>query len=90
MRRHGRCTSDSAKGSEVANHDREPEGDLASACAECGALIDPDGARSYTFGEQGVLCWSCAIRRGGSYNPDDEVWTTPPSIAGLPDPARED
>jgi hypothetical protein len=75
----------------VASHDPESEqGELASACAECGALIDPDGARSFPFGEQGVLCWSCAIRRGGSYSPDEEIWTTPPSIADLPDPARGD
>jgi hypothetical protein len=54
-----------------------------SLCADCGALIDPDGARSYTFGEQGVLCWSCAIRRGGSYSAEEEVWTTAPSLADL-------
>ena len=59
------------------------EADLASSCADCGALIDPDGARSYTFGEQGVLCWSCAIRRGGSYSAEQEVWTTAPGLTGL-------
>jgi hypothetical protein len=74
----------------LANHEREAEGELASACAECGALIDPDGARSFAFGEQGVLCWSCAIRRGGSFDPNEEVWTTPPSVADLPDPGRGD
>ena len=59
------------------------EADLASSCTDCGALIDPDGARSFTFGEQGVLCWSCAIRRGGSYDAKRERWTTKPSTANL-------
>ena len=68
----------------MTDRDREDE-DLASACADCGALIDRDGARSYTFGEQGVLCWSCAIRRGGSYSAEEEAWTTAPSVNRLDD-----
>lgn len=74
----------------MANHGREMEADLASACADCGALIDPEGARTYSFGEQGVLCWACAIRRGGSYDAGEEVWTTAPSVVGLSDPARDE
>jgi hypothetical protein len=39
--------------------------------------------RSYEFGEQSQLCWSCAIRRGGSYDAKHERWTTKPSTANL-------
>ena len=63
--------------------DDEDEREVASACADCGEPIEPRGARSYEFGEQSQLCWSCAIRRGGSYDAKHERWTTKPSTANL-------
>jgi len=74
----------------VANHERDTEAALGSACADCGAVIEPEAAQSYAFGEQAVLCWECAIRRGGSYDADEEVWTTPPAVADLPDSRPEE
>lgn len=62
--------------------DEEDEREIASACADCGELI-PSGIRSYEFGEQSQLCWSCAIRRGGSYDAKHERWTTNPSTDNL-------
>ena len=67
----------------MANHDRDEEAELSSVCADCGATIDLEDARTYAFGEQSSLCWSCAIRRGGSYSSDDEAWTTAPAISDL-------
>ena len=67
---------------------REPE--LASNCSDCGAPIDPDGSRSYAFGEQGLLCWSCAVRRGGRYDADSETWSRAPSVSGLSEASGEE
>jgi hypothetical protein len=63
--------------------DDEDEREVAAACADCGEPIESGGARSYEFGEQSQLCWSCAIRRGGSYDAKRERWTTKPSTANL-------
>jgi hypothetical protein len=59
------------------------EREETTSCADCGALLDIAGARTFAFGEQAVLCWSCAIRRGGRYDAGRESWTTPPSVADL-------
>lgn len=51
-------------------------------CADCGAPTDP-WARSYAFGEQSVLCWSCAVRRGGRHDAQEDAWTTAPGVDDL-------
>ncbi len=61
---------------------RSEEGDLSS-CADCGAPIDPARARGYAFGASGVLCFDCAVRRGGVYDGARDDWTTEPSVEGL-------
>ncbi len=61
----------------------DEEREIASACADCGELIEPGGARSYEFGEQSQLCWACAVRRGGSYDARHERWVKKPSTANL-------
>lgn len=58
----------------------------SSACADCGALVDLAGARTFAFGEQSLLCWSCAIRRGGRYDAGREEWTTEPRVTDLDQP----
>jgi len=70
-------------GGDLALDDRSRDPDLPVLCSDCGALLDLDGARVYRFGEQGFLCWSCATRRGGSYDAERDVWTAPPSLADL-------
>lgn len=59
------------------------EADQYVACADCGAtvLVAPD--RAFAFGEQSALCWECAMRRGGSYDADQDRWTEPPDVSDL-------
>lgn len=59
------------------------EGAELSVCADCGAEIAPGIDRAYTFGTAGVLCWECAVRRGGSYDGQHEVWSKPPRVDDL-------
>jgi hypothetical protein len=66
----------------LAPRDREEEEESA-ACADCGTVLNLDGARSFAFGEQSVLCWACAIRRGGRYDADSESWTAAPRVGDL-------
>ena len=54
------------------------------SCADCGAQISRGGERGFAFGESGVLCFACAERRGGRYDSDEDRWTRPPSLAGIP------
>jgi hypothetical protein len=59
------------------------EAERLSPCADCGAEIDPRVERAYAFGSAGVLCWECAVRRGGMYDGQRETWTTPPRVGDL-------
>jgi len=52
-------------------------------CSACGAEIDPGRERGYTFGADGLLCWACAIRRGGSWDAAHERWARPPRVDDL-------
>ena len=67
----------------LAPREHEEEGESAAACADCGALVDLDGARTFAFGEQSLLCWACAIRRGGRYDANSETWAQSPSVGDL-------
>ena len=68
-------------------HREEYEG--RSACSDCGAVISPAADRGFSFGTQGVLCWECAIRRGGTYDADEDRWTNAPDVADLPENRSE-
>jgi len=52
-------------------------------CAGCGTAI-PDDSRSFAFGETQLLCWECAIRRGGSFDAKEDRWITEPHTEDLP------
>lgn len=54
-----------------------------SDCADCGAETLPARDRAYASGEI-VLCWACALRRGGSYDEEQDRWVVPPATADLP------
>ena len=58
------------------------EAEQISSCADCGAPTAPDD-RSYAFGTTGLLCWKCGVRRGGSYEADEDRWTRAPDVADL-------
>lgn len=55
-----------------------------SVCADCGAETSPGRERGYAFGEDAVLCWACAVRRGGSYDETHDRWVEPPETGDLP------
>jgi len=55
-----------------------------TVCADCGAEISASRERSYPFGEDAVLCWTCAIRRGGTSDEQHDRWIDPPATGGLP------
>ena len=59
------------------------EAEQMTPCAECGAVISPSTDRGYAFGLDKVLCWSCAMRRGGSYDADSDRWSVDPNVADL-------
>jgi hypothetical protein len=53
------------------------------SCADCGAEVGVATARSYGFGERGVLCFDCALRRGGQYDERLDRWCQPPRTDDL-------
>jgi len=63
------------------------EFDSLDCCALCGEPIPVDSERSFAFGADNVLCWECAIERGGSYDAARDVWDCVPDLAGLSDEA---
>jgi hypothetical protein len=60
-----------------------------TSCCLCGAPIaDDDTDRSFAASDDDVLCFECAVGRGGVYDALHERWTVPPSVSGLPDERR--
>jgi hypothetical protein len=60
----------------------------AETCALCDAELEPGADCAYYFAEHGVLCFSCALARGGAYDSVGDRWTTPPHVSDLPEAAR--
>jgi hypothetical protein len=58
------------------------EAEQRSSCADCGAPTGPE-ARAFAFGTTSLICWECAVRRGGSYAADEDRWTQVPDVADL-------
>lgn len=50
-------------------------------CASCGCEVRP-AERAYAF-EETILCYECAVKRGGVYDELHDRWTTTPSLEGL-------
>jgi hypothetical protein len=51
-------------------------------CVDCGAHVCP--ARDPAFlGRNGILCGECAIRRGGRYDVERDVWDVVPDAPDL-------
>jgi hypothetical protein len=59
------------------------EYDEVVRCAGCGAEVQGSRDRCFAFGEDSLLCWDCAIARGGEYEPEIETWVRPPDMTGL-------
>jgi hypothetical protein len=52
------------------------------SCADCGAQIEPATDRAFSFG-RAVLCFKCAVRRGGSYDERHDRWLSDPEVSDL-------
>ncbi len=53
-------------------------------CVQCGSA---NAERGFQFGAAGLLCWTCALERGGRYDAERETWSESPDVSGLPDEA---
>lgn len=53
-----------------------------ASCADCGCSLDPALERGYGR-EDWVLCWRCAVQRGGSYDENEDTWTVEPRVHDL-------
>jgi hypothetical protein len=53
------------------------------ACADCGTELSPGGERGFAFGARGMLCFDCALRRGGRYDDNFDHWHHKPFIDDL-------
>ena len=60
--------------------------ELELTCADCGAPLGGVGDRSYALAQDRALCWSCALARGGSYDPDQDRWVVEPRVGDLGHP----
>ena len=63
------------------------EAELITPCADCGAPMEEE-TRVFGFGPDAVLCWTCALRRGGAYDSEEDRWTVEPSVIDLLDRER--
>ena len=67
---------------------QEEEWLLETNCMICGVELDPAADRAFLFGETGVLCFDCAIERGGEYDSEQDRWVKAPDVGDLPDERR--
>ena len=52
-------------------------------CTGCGVGVRA-GERGFVEpGAQEVLCWDCAIQRGGQYDAEREIWSIAPEVTDL-------
>ncbi len=56
--------------------------DEKAICADCGIVFAPRLYGAYYFDRQ-LICFDCALRRGGKFDAERETWTIVPSLAGL-------
>ena len=60
------------------------EDEALSSCAVCGAAVEPGTDRAFVSAGAHVLCFDCALERGGIWAEDEDRWAQEPSIGGLP------
>lgn len=61
--------------------------ETAQVCAQCGTPVALSSDRAFAFGIGNLLCWGCAMERGGRYDAELDRWTTSPDVADFPDEA---
>ncbi|HEY8122323.1 MAG TPA: DUF4136 domain-containing protein [Myxococcota bacterium] len=60
-------------------------------CTACGAEVHAARDRTYALDAERVLCFACAVRRGGAYDEQHDLWRAAPDLTDLApdDGARE-
>ena len=52
-------------------------------CSDCGVEVRAGADRLFAFGARGILCFDCALRRGGRYDETHDLWSAEPRIDDL-------
>lgn len=58
------------------------EAEELEQCASCGAEVAPED-RTFPISDEEVLCFACAVRRGGAFDDPHDRWSAPPDISDL-------
>lgn len=58
------------------------DGETIDTCADCGVGLNVGRERGYVAGER-VICWACALERGGSFDSNKDRWTVAPRTDDL-------
>lgn len=66
------------------------EMDVQVRCVVCSREVDVDAEVVYAYGVGDVMCFECAVERGGAYDADEDRWVREPSTEGLPDQRRSE
>ncbi len=62
--------------------DRSESSGLVS-CVECGVQLRSGRDREIELGSRAVLCFDCALRRGGRFDENLDRWSAEPRIDDL-------
>ena len=62
---------------------RRSEFQRVEMCVVCGGDMRADLSRGFVFGSRGLLCYECAIQRGGRYDERHDVWVDEPRTDDL-------
>jgi hypothetical protein len=66
----------------------EEEEDDFVECIDCGDEVLPGAGRAYSISPELVLCFDCAVARGGEYDERLDRWVKDPDLRGEPDERR--
>jgi hypothetical protein len=61
----------------------QSEAEELAPCRGCGAEI-ATVERAYVFGQEDMLCFECAVARGGTYDERLDRWEPTPDVSDLP------
>lgn len=60
-----------------------PDELVPERCADCSDELDPELNRGFSVGPDAVLCFRCAVARGGSWDERQERWVIEPETGDL-------
>jgi hypothetical protein len=57
--------------------------EVQEPCSSCGTVVGEGLSPVFAFGDGAMLCWKCAMRRGGQYDAEKDTWVVAPDINDL-------